>query len=95
MYEQVSSLIIYRSVCLYKSTTQPVFFSHFDADLWDGVYWGSDTKMILFDLIYEFQGDRTKKVGVIDTEFIIHKGIPTLGGSSKVLSLAWHTFSFI
>ncbi|KAL5993357.1 hypothetical protein ACLOJK_014281 [Asimina triloba] len=28
-------------------------------------------------------GDRTKKVGVIDSEFIVHKGIPSLGGSSK------------
>ncbi|XP_042382244.1 uncharacterized protein LOC121974984 [Zingiber officinale] len=41
--------------------------------------WGLDMK-----LGYCAQGDRTKKVGVIDTEFIVHKGIPTLGGSSKV-----------
>lgn len=26
------------------------------------------------------QGDRTKKVGVIDSEYIVHKGIQTLGG---------------
>lgn len=26
------------------------------------------------------QGDRTKKVGVIDSEYIFHKGIQTLGG---------------
>lgn len=30
----------------------------------------------------EFQGDRTKKVGVIDTEYIVHQGIPSLGGGS-------------
>ena len=30
----------------------------------------------------DFQGDRTKKVGVIDTEFIVHLGIPSLGGAS-------------
>ncbi|KAF8413955.1 hypothetical protein HHK36_001952 [Tetracentron sinense] len=28
------------------------------------------------------QGDRTKKVGIIDSEFIVHQGIQTLGGSS-------------
>lgn len=27
------------------------------------------------------QGDRTKKVGVVDSEYIFHKGIQTLGGS--------------
>lgn len=26
------------------------------------------------------QGDRTKKVGVIDSEYIVHQGIQTLGG---------------
>lgn len=26
------------------------------------------------------QGDRTKKVGVVDSEYIVHKGIQTLGG---------------
>ncbi|KAF8407395.1 hypothetical protein HHK36_006526 [Tetracentron sinense] len=30
-----------------------------------------------------FQGDRTKKVGVIDSEYIIHQGIPSLGGQSE------------
>ncbi|KAG6510305.1 hypothetical protein ZIOFF_028314 [Zingiber officinale] len=44
--------------------------------------WGLDMK-----LGYCAQGDRTKKVGVIDTEFIVHKGIPTLGGSSKDSSM--------
>lgn len=27
------------------------------------------------------KGDRTKKVGVVDSEYIVHRGIPTLGGS--------------
>ncbi|XP_065624877.1 uncharacterized protein LOC112036164 isoform X2 [Quercus suber] len=27
------------------------------------------------------QGDRTRKVGVVDSEYIVHKGIQTLGGS--------------
>ncbi|XP_077220361.1 uncharacterized protein LOC143854351 isoform X2 [Tasmannia lanceolata] len=39
--------------------------------------WGLDMK-----LGYCAQGDQTKKVGVIDSEFIIHQGIPSLGGSS-------------
>lgn len=37
--------------------------------------WGMDIK-----LGYCAQGDRTKKVGVVDSEYIFHKGIQTLGG---------------
>lgn len=40
--------------------------------------WGMDMK-----LGYCAQGDRTKKVGVIDGEFIVHQGVQTLGGSSN------------
>ncbi|KMZ66805.1 Lysine ketoglutarate reductase trans-splicing related 1-like [Zostera marina] len=40
--------------------------------------WGLDMK-----LGYCSQGDRTKNVGVVDAEYIIHKGIPTLGGLTK------------
>nr|CAN78854.1 hypothetical protein VITISV_018472 [Vitis vinifera] len=39
--------------------------------------WGMDMK-----LGYCAQGDRSKKVGVIDSEFIVHQGIQTLGGGS-------------
>ncbi|RWR90362.1 hypothetical protein CKAN_01945400 [Cinnamomum micranthum f. kanehirae] len=39
--------------------------------------WGLDMK-----LGYCAQGDRTKKVGVIDSEFIVHQGIQSLGGAS-------------
>ncbi|XP_059623178.1 uncharacterized protein LOC132266341 [Cornus florida] len=38
--------------------------------------WGMDMK-----LGYCAQGDRTKKVGVVDSEFIVHQGIQTLGGT--------------
>ncbi|KAK6264783.1 Protein of unknown function DUF707 - like 7 [Theobroma cacao] len=38
--------------------------------------WGMDMK-----LGYCAQGDRSKKVGVIDSEYIVHKGIQSLGGS--------------
>ncbi|CDO97642.1 unnamed protein product [Coffea canephora] len=27
-----------------------------------------------------YQGDRTRKVGVVDSEYIVHMGLPTLGG---------------
>ncbi|KAK4786643.1 hypothetical protein SAY86_010476 [Trapa natans] len=37
--------------------------------------WGMDIK-----LGYCAQGDRTKKVGVVDSEYIFHMGIQTLGG---------------
>ncbi|KAM7530699.1 hypothetical protein LguiB_034109 [Lonicera macranthoides] len=39
--------------------------------------WGMDMK-----LGYCAQGDRTKKVGVIDSEYIVHKSIQSLGGQS-------------
>ncbi|KAK2447201.1 lysine ketoglutarate reductase trans-splicing protein [Trifolium repens] len=38
--------------------------------------WGMDMK-----LGYCAQGDRTKKVGVVDSQYVVHKGIQTLGGS--------------
>ncbi|XP_044512450.1 uncharacterized protein LOC123230335 isoform X2 [Mangifera indica] len=37
--------------------------------------WGMDMK-----LGYCAQGDRTKNVGVIDSEYVVHQGIQTLGG---------------
>lgn len=40
--------------------------------------WGLDMK-----LGYCAQGDRTKKVGIIDSEYIIHRGIQTLGGGAS------------
>nr|GLL45774.1 uncharacterized protein LOC109171394 isoform X2 [Ipomoea trifida] len=40
--------------------------------------WGVDMK-----LGYCAQGDRTKKVGVVDSEYIVHQSIQTLGGASQ------------
>uniref|UniRef100_A0A1D1YEF4 Polyprotein n=1 Tax=Anthurium amnicola TaxID=1678845 RepID=A0A1D1YEF4_9ARAE len=37
--------------------------------------WGLD-----FKLGYCAQGERTKKVGIVDAEYIVHKAIPSLGG---------------
>uniref|UniRef100_A0ACD5W7B0 Uncharacterized protein n=1 Tax=Avena sativa TaxID=4498 RepID=A0ACD5W7B0_AVESA len=38
--------------------------------------WGLDYK-----LGYCAQGDRTLKVGVVDSEYVLHRGVPTLGGT--------------
>ncbi|KAL7211904.1 hypothetical protein ACSBR2_014710 [Camellia fascicularis] len=43
--------------------------------------WGMDMK-----LGYCAQGDRSKNVGVVDSEYIVHKGIRTLGGASRKAS---------
>ncbi|XP_031128035.1 uncharacterized protein LOC116030066 isoform X1 [Ipomoea triloba] len=40
--------------------------------------WGLDKK-----LGYCAQGDRTKKVGIVDAEYVFHLGLPTLGGDPK------------
>uniref|UniRef100_A0A453TDH7 Uncharacterized protein n=1 Tax=Aegilops tauschii subsp. strangulata TaxID=200361 RepID=A0A453TDH7_AEGTS len=34
-----------------------------------------------------FQGDRAEKVGVIDSEYVVHQGIPSLGGPSDTSKL--------
>jgi hypothetical protein len=39
--------------------------------------WGID-----FQLGYCAQGDRTKNIGIVDSEYILHMGLPTLGGGS-------------
>ncbi|RLN23882.1 uncharacterized protein C2845_PM07G32760 [Panicum miliaceum] len=42
----------------------------------DLVYgWGID-----FKLGYCAQGDRSRNIGVVDSQFVLHRGIPTLGG---------------
>ncbi|CAN1346072.1 hypothetical protein LINPERPRIM_LOCUS40624 [Linum perenne] len=40
--------------------------------------WGVD-----FQLGYCAQGDRTKNIGIVDSEYIVHEGLPTLGGSAS------------
>ncbi|XP_037464175.1 uncharacterized protein LOC119336284 isoform X2 [Triticum dicoccoides] len=44
--------------------------------------WGLDMK-----LGYCAQGDRAEKVGVIDSEYVVHQGIPSLGGPSDTSKL--------
>lgn len=40
--------------------------------------WGVD-----FQLGYCVQGDPTKKIGIVDSEYVVHYGLPTLGGSPE------------
>lgn len=49
--------------------------------------------LLLFDdnhrLLLAFpQGDRTKTIGVVDDEYIVHYGLPTLGEQNKVVILS-------
>ncbi|KAM4070380.1 hypothetical protein ACJW30_12G161700 [Castanea mollissima] len=54
--------------------------------------WGLD-----FQLGYCAQGDRTKNIGIVDSEYIIHYGLPTLGGSvaNKMLLRDLHQSIFM
>ncbi|KAH9750533.1 pentatricopeptide repeat-containing protein [Citrus sinensis] len=45
--------------------------------------WGLDIQ-----LGYCAQGDRTKNVGVVDSEYIVHLGLPTLGNNKNALTHA-------
>ncbi|CAJ1936368.1 unnamed protein product [Sphenostylis stenocarpa] len=47
--------------------------------------WGVDMK-----IGYCAQGDRTQNVGVVDTEYVVHKGIQTLGGSGHETDKVLH-----
>ncbi|CAL0334393.1 unnamed protein product [Lupinus luteus] len=38
-------------------------------------------KSIISETGVIFQGDRTRNVGIVDHEYVVHKGIQTLGGS--------------
>lgn len=40
--------------------------------------WGVD-----FQLGYCAQGDRTRKIGIVDSDYVIHYGLPTLGGTAQ------------
>lgn len=32
--------------------------------------------------LYFWQGNRTTNIGIVDSEYVIHLGLPTLGGSA-------------
>lgn len=62
-------------------------FAHF----YQAVSFGSILSASTFTIreIYLWQGNRTANVGIVDSEYVIHLGLPTLGGSagSKVNGL--------
>lgn len=40
------------------------------------------TIVISTEISVIFQGDRTQNVGIVDSEYVVHNAIQTLGGSS-------------
>ncbi|CAL9128921.1 unnamed protein product, partial [Musa acuminata var. zebrina] len=80
--------------CSKKSSSPPCTgWVEMMAPVFSRAAWRCAWHMIQNDLIYAWgldmnlgycaQGDRTKKVGVVDSEYIVHKGLPTLGGSDE------------
>ncbi|GAB4846811.1 hypothetical protein Ancab_025816 [Ancistrocladus abbreviatus] len=76
--------------CSDNSTTPPcIGWVEMMAPVFSKVAWRCVWYMIQNDLIHAWgldrqlgycaQGDRTKKVGVVDSEYIVHIGLPTLG----------------
>ena len=53
------------------------------------LHWYLSTMLTALDRIWLLQGDRTENVGVVDSEYVVHQGLPTLGGASarKVIIL--------
>ncbi|WOL16142.1 hypothetical protein Cni_G24924 [Canna indica] len=79
--------------CNEKSTGFPCAgFVEMMAPVFSRAAWRCTWHMIQNDLVHAWGldmkfgycalGDPTKKVGVVDKEYIVHKGIPTLGGST-------------
>ncbi|XP_071931321.1 uncharacterized protein [Coffea arabica] len=77
--------------CFSNSTAPPcVGWVEMMAPVFSRAAWRCAWYMIQNDLIHGWgldmqlgycaQGDRTRKVGVVDSEYIVHMGLPTLGG---------------
>ncbi|KAL5703135.1 hypothetical protein ACHQM5_028266 [Ranunculus cassubicifolius] len=82
---------IYKANCDKDSTNPPCTgWVEMMAPVFSRSAWRCTWYMIQNDLIHAWgldkqlgycaQGDRTKNVGVVDSEFIVHQGLPTLGG---------------
>ncbi|CAM8897435.1 unnamed protein product [Rhodiola kirilowii] len=78
--------------CDYNSTSPPCTgWIEVMAPVFSRAAWRCVWYMIQNDLIHAWgvdiqlgycaQGDRTKNIGVVDAEYVIHHGLPTLGGS--------------
>ncbi|CAA6667897.1 unnamed protein product [Spirodela intermedia] len=81
--------------CLENSTGPPCTgWVEMMAPVFTSAAWRCAWHMIQNDLIYAWgldyrlgycaQGDRTRKIGVVDAEYVVHKGLPTLGGLDPV-----------
>ncbi|KAM0945520.1 hypothetical protein DsansV1_C10g0103581 [Dioscorea sansibarensis] len=77
-------LFFYFIMCRFVEGMAPVFSRASWRCVWHLIQndlihgWGIDYK-----LGYCAQGDRTRRVGVIDSEYVVHQGVKTLGGFSE------------
>ena len=46
------------------------------------IFLPNPSNVVVIHLLTIFQGDRMRNVGVVDSEYIVHLGLPTLGGSN-------------
>lgn len=90
---------IYKAGCNGNSTDPPCTgFVEMMAPVFSQAAWRCTWFMIQNDLIHAWgldkqlgycaQGDRTKNVGVVDSEYIVHQGLPTLGSSDEDKALS-------
>ncbi|KAK8565120.1 hypothetical protein V6N12_058695 [Hibiscus sabdariffa] len=81
-----------RTKCNENSTGPPCTgFVEMMAPVFSRASWRCSWHMIQSDLVYGWgldfqlgycaQGDRTQKIGVVDSEYLVHDALPTLGGS--------------
>ncbi|KAK8694182.1 hypothetical protein V6N13_071738 [Hibiscus sabdariffa] len=83
-----------RTKCNENSTGPPCTgFVEMMAPVFSRASWRCSWHMIQSDLVYGWgldfqlgycaQGDRTQKIGVVDSEYLVHDALPTLGGSES------------
>ncbi|KAI4375853.1 hypothetical protein MLD38_013673 [Melastoma candidum] len=83
-----------REKCTNKSSAPPcVGWVEMMAPVFSGRAWRCSWYMIQNDLIHAWgldkllgycaQGDRTLNIGVVDSQYIVHLGLPTLGGNKS------------
>ncbi|KAB2057213.1 hypothetical protein ES319_A11G154200v1 [Gossypium barbadense] len=86
--------VIGRTKCNENSTGPPCTgFVEMMAPVFSRASWRCSWHMIQSDLVlgwgldfqlgYCAQGDRTQKIGIVDSEYLIHDALPTLGGSAE------------
>ncbi|XP_039039378.1 uncharacterized protein LOC120177226 [Hibiscus syriacus] len=86
--------VIGRTKCNKSSTGPPCTgFVEMMAPVFSRASWRCSWHMIQSDLVYGWgldfqlgycaQGDRTQKIGVVDSEYLVHDALPTLGGEAN------------